>query len=58
MVSFSYPVGEETDEVFGGSWSFNDAAMKPFRTVMILPHDKVLTVMDKLQLAVHVKSCS
>lgn len=37
VASFSYPVSEDSDSVIGGSWSFDDQAMKPFRTVMIIP---------------------
>lgn len=36
MLSFSYPVSQESDEELG-NWSLDNTAIKPFRTVIILP---------------------
>ena len=36
LVSFSYPVCAESDELFGGQWDFEDSTLKPFRTVMVV----------------------
>lgn len=41
ILTFSYPVAEESDLVLGGHWSFDDEAMKPFRTVMVIPARKL-----------------
>ncbi len=39
VLTFSYPVLEECDSVLGGHWSFDDEAMSPSRTVMVVPAD-------------------
>ena len=41
VLSFSYPLAEDSDSVLGGRWSFDDEAMKPYRTVMIIPARKL-----------------
>lgn len=48
-MSFSYPVSNESDDVFGGKWSLDDTAMKPFRTVMVLPYLKLESVVASLE---------
>uniref|UniRef100_A0A3B3RKA0 Protein BCCIP homolog n=1 Tax=Paramormyrops kingsleyae TaxID=1676925 RepID=A0A3B3RKA0_9TELE len=46
---FNYSVQEEADSCLGGRWSFDDIPMKPFRTVMLIPSDRMGVVMDKLR---------
>lgn len=36
QLSFSYPVSEESDELFDGQWCFEDSTLKPYRTVMVV----------------------
>uniref|UniRef100_A0A8D0DIB4 Protein BCCIP homolog n=1 Tax=Salvator merianae TaxID=96440 RepID=A0A8D0DIB4_SALMN len=49
LLKFSYSVEEESDSCLGGRWSFEDAPMKPLRTVMIIPADRMNDIMDKLK---------
>lgn len=49
LLSFSYSVSVESDQVFGGRWSSDDCAMKPLRTVMILPFSKLEHVATALE---------
>ncbi|XP_004625787.1 BRCA2 and CDKN1A-interacting protein [Octodon degus] len=49
VLKFNYPVQEEGDTCLGGRWSFDDVPMKPLRTVMLIPHDKMNEIMDKLK---------
>ncbi|KAM4623811.1 protein BCCIP homolog [Polymixia lowei] len=46
---FHYSVQEETDSCLSGRWSFDDVPMKPFRTVMLIPADRMPAIMDKLK---------
>ncbi|XP_048843207.1 protein BCCIP homolog [Brienomyrus brachyistius] len=46
---FNYSVQEEADSCLGGRWSFDDIPMKPFRTVMLIPSDRMVVIMDKLR---------
>ncbi|KAG8517477.1 BRCA2 and CDKN1A-interacting protein, partial [Galemys pyrenaicus] len=46
---FSYSVQEESDSRLGGRWSFDDVPMKPLRTVMLVPVDRMDAVMEKLR---------
>uniref|UniRef100_A0A8C6UGK5 Protein BCCIP homolog n=1 Tax=Neogobius melanostomus TaxID=47308 RepID=A0A8C6UGK5_9GOBI len=46
---FHYSVEEEADSCLSGRWSFDDVPMKPFRTVMLIPSDKIPVIMDKLK---------
>ncbi|KAM3859313.1 protein BCCIP homolog [Diretmus argenteus] len=48
-MKFHYSVQEEADSCLGGRWSFDDVPMKPFRTVMLIPADKMPAIMDKLK---------
>lgn len=48
ILKFHYSVQEETDSCLSGRWSFDDVPMKPFRTVMLVPTDKMPAIMDKL----------
>lgn len=50
MVSFSYPVSEESDQVLGGKWSFDDNVMKPYRTVMIFESQTFEHAVTKLEM--------
>ncbi|XP_003479860.1 BRCA2 and CDKN1A-interacting protein [Cavia porcellus] len=49
VLKFSYSVQEEGDTCLGGRWSFDDVPMKPLRTVMLIPSDKMSEIMDKLK---------
>uniref|UniRef100_A0A8C6VNF2 Protein BCCIP homolog n=1 Tax=Naja naja TaxID=35670 RepID=A0A8C6VNF2_NAJNA len=48
-LKFSYSVEEESDSCLGGRWSFEDTPMKPLRTVMIVPADRMSAVMEKFK---------
>ncbi|XP_032081515.1 BRCA2 and CDKN1A-interacting protein [Thamnophis elegans] len=49
VLKFSYSVEEESDSCLGGRWSFEDAPMKPLRTVMVIPADRMSAIMEKLK---------
>ncbi|XP_066474891.1 BRCA2 and CDKN1A-interacting protein [Tiliqua scincoides] len=49
LLKFSYSVQEESDSCLGGRWSFEDLPMKPLRTVMVIPADRMNAIMDKLK---------
>lgn len=49
LLKFSYSVQEESDSCLGGRWSFEDVPMKPSRTVMVIPADRMNAIMDKLK---------
>ncbi|KAJ8365528.1 hypothetical protein SKAU_G00143590 [Synaphobranchus kaupii] len=49
VVKFNYSVQEETDSCLTGRWSFDDVPMKPYRTVMLIPMDRMGAIMDKLK---------
>ncbi|XP_067858451.1 protein BCCIP homolog isoform X2 [Heptranchias perlo] len=49
IMKFSYSVAEESDSCLTGRWSFGDIPMKPLRTVMLIPADRINAVMDKLE---------
>ncbi|XP_043406461.1 BRCA2 and CDKN1A-interacting protein isoform X2 [Chelonia mydas] len=49
LLKFSYSVQEECDTCLGGRWSFDDVPMKPLRTVMLIPSDRMNAIMDKLK---------
>uniref|UniRef100_A0A3Q3X7M5 Protein BCCIP homolog n=1 Tax=Mola mola TaxID=94237 RepID=A0A3Q3X7M5_MOLML len=49
IIKFHYSVQEETDSCLSGRWSLKDVPMKPFRTVMLIPTDKMPVIMDKLK---------
>ncbi|XP_062070991.1 BRCA2 and CDKN1A-interacting protein isoform X1 [Lepus europaeus] len=49
VLKFSYSVQEDSDTCLGGRWSFDDVPMKPMRTVMVIPGDKMDEIMDKLK---------
>lgn len=49
LLKFSYSVQEESDTCLGGRWSFDDAPMKPLRTVIVVPADGIHGIMDKLK---------
>ncbi|XP_075391179.1 BRCA2 and CDKN1A-interacting protein [Tenrec ecaudatus] len=48
-LKFSYSVLEESDTRLGGRWSFDDVPMKPLRTVMLVPADRMGTIMGRLR---------
>ncbi|KAM4704215.1 BRCA2 and CDKN1A-interacting protein [Rhinophrynus dorsalis] len=49
VLKFNYCVQEESDTQLGGRWSFSDVPMKPFRTVMLVPADRMNSVMNKFK---------
>ncbi|XP_057590163.1 BRCA2 and CDKN1A-interacting protein isoform X2 [Hippopotamus amphibius kiboko] len=49
ILKFSYSVQEESDMCLGGRWSFDDVPMKPLRTVILIPGDKMNEIMEKLK---------
>ncbi|XP_068610593.1 protein BCCIP homolog [Brachionichthys hirsutus] len=49
VVKFHYSVQGEADSCLGGRWSYDDVPMKPFRTVMLIPADRMPVIMDKLK---------
>ncbi|XP_076856106.1 protein BCCIP homolog [Brachyhypopomus gauderio] len=49
VAKFNYSVQEETDSCLTGRWSFDDVPMKPFRTVCLIPMDRMPVIMDKLK---------
>lgn len=49
VIKFHYSVQEETDSCLSGRWSFDDVPMKPFRTVMLIPADRMPAIMAKLK---------
>uniref|UniRef100_A0A1A7YBA2 Protein BCCIP homolog n=1 Tax=Iconisemion striatum TaxID=60296 RepID=A0A1A7YBA2_9TELE len=49
IIKFHYSVQDEADSCLSGRWSFDDVPMKPFRTVMLVPADRIPAVMDKLK---------
>ncbi|KAJ7325306.1 hypothetical protein JRQ81_018326 [Phrynocephalus forsythii] len=49
LLKFSYSVEEESDSCLAGKWSFEDVPMKPLRTVMVIPTDRMDAIMDKLK---------
>ena len=48
-LKFNYSVQEESNTCLGGRWSFDDVPMKPLRTVMLIPGDKMNEIMEKLK---------
>lgn len=49
IIKFHYSVQEEADTCLSGRWSFDDVPMKPYRTVMLIPADRMPAIMDKLK---------
>ena len=52
VLSFSYPVGEESDQVLGGKWDMDDEAMKPLRTLMVIEAKKLERCIVELEQAI------
>ncbi|XP_002734004.1 protein BCCIP homolog [Saccoglossus kowalevskii] len=49
-LSFSYPISQgDSDSLLAGSWSFDDAPMKPYRTVIFVKRSKIQTILTKMQ---------
>ena len=48
-ISFEYSVKQEHDTVVGGDWDGEEGEMEPLRTVMLIPADKIPSIMQKLQ---------
>ncbi|XP_053306921.1 BRCA2 and CDKN1A-interacting protein [Spea bombifrons] len=49
LLKFSYSVQEESDTQLGGRWSFDDVPMKPLRTVMLVPANRMNSIMEKFK---------
>ncbi|XP_048406802.1 protein BCCIP homolog isoform X2 [Stegostoma tigrinum] len=49
VITYSYSVQEESDSSLSGRWSFDDVPMKPLRTVMLIPADRINAIMNKLE---------
>ncbi|KAM8923892.1 BRCA2 and CDKN1A-interacting protein [Pelodytes ibericus] len=49
LLKFNYSVQEESDTQLGGRWSFDDVPMKPLRTVMLVPADRMNSVIEKFK---------
>ncbi|KAK9530228.1 hypothetical protein VZT92_011747 [Zoarces viviparus] len=49
ILKFNYSVQEDADTCLSGRWSFDDVPMKPFRTVMLIPADRMPAIMTKLK---------
>ena len=50
-VQFSFSVADQRDKGVMGEWDEDDTEMDPQRTVLIVPADKIPTVMGSLQQA-------
>ncbi len=48
-MSFDYPVTDESDTALGGKWTFDDAEMRTFRTVMIVPASKMQHILSQIE---------
>lgn len=57
VIKFHYSVQEEADSCLSGRWSYDDAPMKPYRTVMLIPADRMPVVMDKMKENLTVWTC-
>ncbi|XP_072029854.1 protein BCCIP homolog [Amphiura filiformis] len=49
VISFDYPVTDESDTALGGKWTFDDAEMRTFRTVMIVPASKMQHILTQIE---------
>ena len=49
MLSFDYSVKHERDTIVGGLWDDETDEFDPFRTVMVIPSDRIPTVMGKMR---------
>lgn len=49
VLTFSFPVDQDADDVMSGGWSFEDVAMTPMRTVMVIPANNLHQAINKLQ---------
>ncbi|XP_007434157.1 BRCA2 and CDKN1A-interacting protein [Python bivittatus] len=49
LLKFSYSVEDDSDSCLGGRWSFEDVPMKPLRTVIVIPADRMSVIMEKLK---------
>ncbi|KAM4034365.1 BRCA2 and CDKN1A-interacting protein [Anomaloglossus baeobatrachus] len=48
-LKFNYSVQGECDTQLAGKWSFDDVPMKPLRTVMLVPADRMNSIMEKFK---------
>ncbi|MCQ8206082.1 hypothetical protein NP569_27785, partial [Vibrio parahaemolyticus] len=49
ILKFSYSVQGESDTRLGGRRSFDDVPMTPLRTVMVIPDDRMIEIMDTVK---------
>ncbi|XP_075072094.1 BRCA2 and CDKN1A-interacting protein [Mixophyes fleayi] len=49
ILKFNYSVQEESDTQLSGRWSFDDVPMKPLRTVMLVPADRMNSIIEKFK---------
>ncbi|XP_049620468.1 BRCA2 and CDKN1A-interacting protein [Suncus etruscus] len=49
LLKFSFPVHEDGDTSLGGRWAFDDVPLRPLRTVMVVPSDRMGAIMSTLQ---------
>lgn len=49
-MKFSYPASvDSNDTLIGGKWSFDDAVLLPYRTVMIIPYKQMNNIVDQME---------
>ena len=49
VLSFNYPVSEESDTALAGTWSFDDTELKTYRTVMVIPASHISDVLSQIE---------
>ncbi|XP_075699229.1 BRCA2 and CDKN1A-interacting protein isoform X2 [Rhinoderma darwinii] len=49
ILKFNYSVQKESDTQLVGRWSFDDVPMKPLRTVMLVPADRMNSIIEKFK---------
>ncbi|XP_068111830.1 BRCA2 and CDKN1A-interacting protein [Hyperolius riggenbachi] len=49
ILKFSYSVQEESDSQLAGRWSFDDVPVKPLRTVMLVPTDRMDGIIEEFK---------
>ncbi|XP_071793824.1 BRCA2 and CDKN1A-interacting protein-like [Asterias amurensis] len=49
VLSFNYPVSEESDTALAGTWSFDDTELKTYRTVMVVPASHISDVLSQIE---------
>ena len=50
LAYFSYEVAAaEEDTLLGGNWGYDDAVLRPYRTVMLVPYHKLMPIISSLE---------